>query len=165
MSKDYSIVKTIKFDQLLIDSWEKAYVDFQYKVPLRANWLQVENPFSSVMPESIIYIKENDEAVAWTTAYYHELKVCDQEIISSFGLDTFTLDSARGKGYASVLQKMSTSLSDIWWGISMAPANRRIFLKIGFYEGKPLKTFFKVLYGIAYWNVKPTAQKRKAKKK
>jgi hypothetical protein len=149
MEKNYSIVRTIKFDQLLIDSWEKAYLDFRYKFPLRANWLQTANPFSSVMPESIIYIKENNEAVAWTSVYYHQLKVCDQEIYASFAVDTFTLDTARGKGYASIIQKMSANDTDVWWGISLSPANRRIFLKIGFYEGKELKRYFKLLTKIS----------------
>lgn len=149
MKSDYSIVRTSDLDESLINSWEKVYHEFPYKYPLRSNWLHMQNPYMAGMPKSIIYVKENDEAVAWTSVIYHQLKVCTQEITASFAIDTFTLDTARGKGYASLLQKSTANDADICWVISLSPANRRVFLKIGFYEGKQLKKYFKVLTKIS----------------
>jgi hypothetical protein len=149
MSENYDIIKTSNFDEKLIRSWEKAYPNFKYKFPQRFEWLHVDNPLIAFMPKSIIYIKEDEEAVAWTSVIYHRLKVHGQEVAASFGADTFTLDSARGKGYASMIQKMTTDNVDAQWAISSSPANNRIFIKIGFTEGVPLKRYFKILTSLS----------------
>jgi hypothetical protein len=149
MSENYDIIKTSNFDENLIRSWEEAYPNFRFKFPQRFEWLHVDIPLIAFMLKSIIYIKEDEEAVASTSVIYHRLKVHGQEVVASFGADTFTLDSAREKGCASMIQKMTTDNVDTQWAISSSPANNRSFIKIGFTEGVPLKRYFQVLTSLS----------------
>ena len=134
-----------KYPDSLTKSWEAAYPDFKYRYPKRFQWLHTNNPLRKELGSSFLYVEEEGNVAAWTSAIYHKLNICKKLVNASFGADTFTLKQYRGKGFASVLQKKSTENVDCWWGISLSPANRRIFLKIGFYEGPTLNRYFKVL--------------------
>lgn len=143
------VLESTEYPESLIQSWEKAYPDFKYRYPERFQWLHLKNPLRSVLGSSLMYIEVNGVCAAWTSAIYHYLNLDKRILMASFGADTFCLPEFRGKGFASDLQKKNTEMVLCWWGISLSPANRRIFLKIGFFEGEPLFYYFRVLKGLS----------------
>jgi len=134
-----------KYPKTLENSWSKAYPDFDLKYPERFKWLHIENPLRNEFPCSLIFISENGVAASWTSAIYHKLNIDNLLVNASFSIDTYTLLEHRGKGYGSVLKQMSIEETDCWWSISMSPANRRIYLRLGFHEGPMLSSYFKIL--------------------
>ena len=138
-------VNDSKYPKALENSWSKAYPDINFKYPERFKWLHIENPLRKEFSCSLIFISENGIAASWTSAIYHKLNIDKFLVNASFSIDTYTLPEYRGKGYASMLKKMSIEETDCWWSISLSPANRRIYLRIGFYEGPVLSCYFKIL--------------------
>lgn len=118
--------------------YRKAYGDarFQYKYPLRWNWLYRSNPF---IPEDFglpLWIAVHQgEIVGHTGAMLVPCKINDKTRLAAWSVDTRVLPSYLGTGLGKRLQKANQDAHEIFMSLSMSPANRAIKKKLGAVSG------------------------------
>lgn len=135
-----------RFPLPLEEGWRIAYEEnFRYKYPEKFEWLHVLNPYCKETSTGIYYLVVDEEIATWSTVIKHEVKIGPQIFKGGFGADTHTLVKFRRKGLGTKILEKLIEVTDVYWAITMTPANRRNRMKAGCMEGLPLDHYFKVI--------------------
>jgi GNAT superfamily N-acetyltransferase len=111
----------------------------------RWRWQYLENPNTREDGPEIWVAREGDTILGQYASMPVRLQWAGREVRSSWGMDVFLREEARGKGLGARLFTAWSDHVDVALGLGLTPASYRLFKKLEYVDVGPVPFFRKVL--------------------